>query len=276
MSGMLKDFIAGGGGGLSLLAVGQPFDIVKVRMQTQSHLYKSSMQCVTQLISKEGPLALYKGAVPMAAGIAPVFALSFLGFGHGKQIFGEETIPQLGLAGAWSAVYTTPLIGSGERIKCVAQTTGTKYGHSDVEIAKNLYKETGAKGLLKGMEMTLLRDGVGSALYFGTYEYLKKKYLAENNTKDLPIGYNLLYGGLAGWAMWSLVMPVDTIKSRIQVAPEGMTRADVLKEVRADISKNGIKTVYRGVGVVLARAFPANAACFLGYEKSKQALNLVF
>lgn len=276
MGSLLKDFIAGGGGGLSLLAVGQPFDIVKVRMQTQSQLYKSSIDCCKQLVTKEGPMAFYKGVVPMAAGIAPVFALSFLGFGHGKKIFGESTIPQLGLAGAWSAVYTTPLIGSGERIKCVAQTTGTKYGTSDVEIAKNLYKETGAKGLLKGMEMTLLRDGFGSALYFGTYEYLKKKYLTDNNTETLPIGHNLLYGGLAGWAMWSIVMPVDTIKSRIQVAPEGVTRGQVLAEVKAEIGKNGIKTVYRGVGVVLARAFPANAACFLGYEKSKEALNALF
>ena len=85
----------------------------------------------------------------MAAGIAPVFALSFMGFEHGKKIFGKETIPQVGLAGAWSAVYTTPLIGIGERIKCVAQTTGAKYGKNDGEIAKNLYKETGMKGLLQ-------------------------------------------------------------------------------------------------------------------------------
>ena len=76
--------------------------------------------------------------------------------------------------------------------------------------------------------------------------------------------------------MWSVVMPVDTIKSKIQVAPEGVSRADVLKEIRGDIAKNGIKTVYRGVGVVLARAFPANAACFLGYEKAKQGLNYLF
>lgn len=212
----------------------------------------------------------------MAAGIAPVFALSFMGFEHGKKIFGKETIPQVGLAGAWSAVYTTPLIGIGERIKCVAQTTGAKYGKNDGEIAKNLYKETGMKGLLRGMEMTLLRDGIGSALYFGTFELLKDKYLRDNNCTELPIGPNLLYGGLSGWAMWSVVMPVDTIKSKIQVAPEGVSTKDVLREIRADVAKNGIKTVYRGVGVVLARAFPANAACFLGYEKAKQGLNLMF
>jgi len=276
MADLAKDFLAGGGGGLCLLAVGQPFDIVKVRMQTQSHLYKSSMDCVSKLVTKEGPAAFYKGVVPMAAGIAPVFALSFLGFGHGKKIFGENTIPQLGLAGAWSAVYTTPLIGTGERIKCVAQTTGTKYGTSDMEIAKNLYKETGAKGLLRGMEMTLARDGFGSALYFGTFELLKKKYFEDHNTTELPVAHNLLYGGLSGWAMWSVVAPVDTIKSKIQVAPEGVSRSDVLKEIRADVAKNGVRSLYRGVGVVLARAFPANAACFLGYEKSKAALNSLF
>ena len=146
----------------------------------------------------------------MAAGIAPVFALSFMGFEHGKKIFGKDTIPQVGLAGAWSAVYTTPLIGTGERIKCVAQTTGTKYGKNDAEIMKNLYRETGAKGLMRGMEMTLLRDGVGSALYFGTFELLKDKYLKENNCETLPIGWNLLYGGLSGWAMSGLTHLVVT------------------------------------------------------------------
>merc|ERR1712071_314268 len=92
---MLKDFVAGGCGGLSLLAVGQPFDIVKVRMQTQSHLYASTQQCVKTLVAKEGPIAFYKGVVPMAAGIAPVFALSFMGFEHGKKILAKRRFRRL-------------------------------------------------------------------------------------------------------------------------------------------------------------------------------------
>lgn len=212
----------------------------------------------------------------MAMGIAPVFALSFGGYGHGKQLFGQETGVQLACAGAWSAVWTTLPIGMGERVKCVAQTTGTKYGTGDVEIMKNLYRETGLKGLCNGLEMTLLRDGIGSALYFGTYEVLKQNYFKEHNVTELPIGQNLLYGGLGGWAMWSVVAPLDTVKTRIQIAPEGVTRSAVLKEIRADIGKNGPKVLYRGVGVVLARAFPANAACFYGYEQSKKFFNMLW
>jgi solute carrier family 25 carnitine/acylcarnitine transporter 20/29 len=31
--------------------------------------------------------------------------------------------------------------------------------------------------------------------------------------------------------------------------------------------------MYRGFGAVMLRAFPANAACFLGYETAKKLLN---
>ena len=51
---MLADFLAGGAGGLCLLAVGQPFDTVKVRMQTQSHIYKNAISCVKTTLAKEG------------------------------------------------------------------------------------------------------------------------------------------------------------------------------------------------------------------------------
>lgn len=42
----------------------QPFEIIKVRLQTQSKtapIYNGILDCLTQIISKEGPLALYKG-----------------------------------------------------------------------------------------------------------------------------------------------------------------------------------------------------------------------
>lgn len=268
---MAKDFIAGGAGGLCLLAVGQPFDTIKVRMQVQPDVYTGGLQAARLTIAKEGPFALYKGVGAMIPGIAPVFALSFLGYEHGKKMFGDTSVFQLGAAGAFSAVYTTPLIGPGERIKCVAQVSKAK--GSSLDVVKQLWKESGPKGLLRGSEMTLARDGFGGALYFGTYETLKRKFQARAGTDQLGMGPLLLSGGLAGWAMWSVVYPLDVIKSKIQTAPEGVKRSEVLKSIRSEIKVNGISTVYRGLFVVLLRAFPANAACFLGYEKTKQFLN---
>ena len=39
-----------------------------------------------------------------------------------------------------------------------------------------------------------------------------------------------------------------------------------------NVAERGIAGLYRGAGPALARAFPANAACFLGMEQSKRWL----
>lgn len=42
----------------------QPFEIIKVRLQTQSKenpQYRGIVDCLTKIIKNEGPLALYKG-----------------------------------------------------------------------------------------------------------------------------------------------------------------------------------------------------------------------
>lgn len=42
----------------------QPFEIIKVRLQTQdanAKVYNGILDCLTKIIKNEGPLALYKG-----------------------------------------------------------------------------------------------------------------------------------------------------------------------------------------------------------------------
>lgn len=267
--GLLGDFLSGGVGGFSLLVAGHPFDTIKVRCQTQPEIYKSGVQALRYTLANESPWALYKGITALLPGVAFVFALSFTGYEHGKQIFGMENKGQLAMAGFWSAIYTTPLIGPGERVKCVAQTTN-KYGTGSLEILKNLYKEGGFRTMTKGMGWTLARDGFGGALYYGIYETLKQRYFKANNTTTLPMAQTISYGGFTGMAMWSVVLPIDTVKSRIQTAPEGVSGSAVIKQVMGEVKSQGPKVVYRGLGPTLARAFPANAACFTGYETAKK------
>lgn len=59
-------------------------------------------------------------------GVAPIFAMSFFGFGLGKKL--QQTSPedklsltQLFAAGAFSGVFTTIVMAPGERIKCLLQ-----------------------------------------------------------------------------------------------------------------------------------------------------------
>jgi hypothetical protein len=50
--------------GMSQVFVMQPFEIIKVRLQTQpegAKIYSGILDCLVKIIKNEGPLALYKG-----------------------------------------------------------------------------------------------------------------------------------------------------------------------------------------------------------------------
>lgn len=106
------------------------------------------------------------------AGVAPIFAMSFFGFGVGKRL--QQSTPeekltnvQLFAAGAFSGIFTTSIMAPGERIKCLLQiqqggTAPQKY-NGMVDCAKQLYKEGGIRSIYKGAFATLLR---GNTLFF--------------------------------------------------------------------------------------------------------------
>jgi len=227
------------------------------------------------------PKGLYKGMAAPLAGVAPMYALCFLGYGVGKNIFCDDDafdklkLTQIGLAGATSSLFTTPILGPGERLKCVLQIQespsykGPKY-NGYKELVNGLYKEGGVMGVCRGSGITCVRDGVASFFYFSTYEFLKKSWTPPGE-KSPGVFATFCAGGFAGIANWSAMMPLDTVKSRYQVAPAGQYSgvAAVAKDIMA---KEGIKGFYKGLAPVLVRAFPANAACFLGYEAAGKVL----
>lgn len=69
---------------------------------------------------------LFSGMAAPIAGVAPIFAISFFGFGVGKKLQQSKeneklTKPQLFYAGAFSGIFTTVIMAPGERIKCLLQ-----------------------------------------------------------------------------------------------------------------------------------------------------------
>ena len=62
-----------------------------------------------------------------------------------------------------SAVFTTPILAPGERLKCVLQVqnmnpTGPKF-NGPIDVAKHLYKTGGFMSLNRGFLATMGRDG---------------------------------------------------------------------------------------------------------------------
>lgn len=287
---MVKTFIAGGGGGASLVIVGQPLDTIKVRLQADTvGQFKGVVDCAVQAIRKEGPLALYKGMVPPLAATTPMYALCFFGYGQGKKIFCDADaydpnnlkLMQIGLAGATSAVFTTPIQAPQELLKVTLQTQTEGKFKNAADVAKHLYATGGLRALTRGFGVTLVRDASASVMYFSWYEFMKAQLSSvpglSTDGKTNFMG-SFVAGGVAGVWNWVPAIPFDRLKTKLQVAAPGAYSGavfgsnSVLKEVMAT---EGIKGLFKGTAPIFIRAVPANAACFGGYEICYSALTSI-
>ncbi|KAI4282909.1 MAG: hypothetical protein L6R38_002574 [Xanthoria sp. 2 TBL-2021] len=293
----LRSFGAGGVGGVCAVLVGHPFDLVKVRLQTaEKGVYSGAIDVVRKTVAREGLVrGLYAGVSAPLVGVTPMFAVSFWGFDVGKSLvrsFSPSTnsqtpftIAQISAAGFFSAIPMTLITAPFERVKVLLQIQGQKnlapgekpkYS-GGVDVVRQLYKEGGIKSVFRGSAMTLARDGPGSAAYFATYEYVKRRLTpkdeAGNLSGELSLTAVMTAGGAAGVAMWIPVFPIDTVKSRLQSADGRPTIGGTISGLWRS---GGFKAFFPGIGPAMARAVPANAATFLGVELAHKAFDRVF
>ena len=60
------------------MIVGQPFDIVKVRLQTQTSAhYSGAGDCFMKIFRSEGPMAFYKGTLSPLLGVGAAVSIQF-------------------------------------------------------------------------------------------------------------------------------------------------------------------------------------------------------
>lgn len=283
LSDTLEYFVSGGFGGICTVLVGHPFDTIKVRLQTmpvpkesEPPLYKGTLDCVKQIFLREGVTGFYKGIGPPLIGIAPIFAISFMGFQLGQTLLstGKWLYFDYLKAGAFSGIFTTIIMAPGERIKCLLQIQNddktVKY-KGTLDCAIQLYKEGGVRSIYKGTGATLLRDIPAAGLYFATYEIVKD-YCTNFGQKPNTIYTTVFAGGSAGVTHWLIGMPFDVLKSRLQTAPEGTYKNGLRDVFKAMMINEGPLALYTGIVPVLIRSFPANAACFLGFEFFRQLI----
>ncbi|XP_003380347.1 protein dif-1 [Trichinella spiralis] len=169
----LRNFLAGGIGGVCCVVTGHPFDTIKVRLQTASAATggTSTLSCLKKTVVEEGVLALYKGMAAPVVGVAPLFALYFFGCSIGKRLQQTNADEQLSIlktfnAGALSGMMTTLIVAPGERIKCLLQVQHQHQGSEakytgPVDVFKKLYKEGGIRSIYRGTVATLLRAPSG-------------------------------------------------------------------------------------------------------------------
>lgn len=287
----LKETLSGSFGSVCCVMAGQPFDVVKLRLQThvaESYARATGLaSCFSSIIRREGCRALWKGATPALASafvensivftMNGVFKRVLAGSGHTKELTLVQNSCAAGLAGFFSSTAMCPA----EVVKCrlqFAQSTSLK----PLPILAEVLRTQGLQGLFQGWTALVCRDVPYNAVFFGSYEGLCRLICQWRDKVDdhgfaQKVQMNqleiLLAGGGAGAIGWTLVFPADVVKSRLQSGAFGASSMPpsfgrmLLKIFREE----GLVAFRSGWGAAVLRAFPANAALFLGVESFSRA-----
>ncbi|KAL1933385.1 hypothetical protein VTP01DRAFT_7475 [Rhizomucor pusillus] len=134
--------------------------------------------------------------------------------------------------------------------------------------AKEIIRAKGILGLWSGFGLHLLRDTVGTGVYFGGYE--TTKFLLTSEERPAGPMTQFLAGGICGILCWLAVFPIDLVKSLLQkdVLAPCPRYPDAATCIHDIYKTRGFTGFYRGVTVTLMRAFPMHSLNFLVYEQT--------
>ncbi|KDN51375.1 putative YMC1-protein of the mitochondrial carrier family [Tilletiaria anomala UBC 951] len=286
-----KDILSGIVAANAQVLVGQPFDIVKVRLQTAPDgTYKGMVDCATRIISKEGPLAFYKGTLTPLLGVGACVSIQFGVMEELKRKFtaynlrdktnssATLTRPQLYTAGAIAGIANSVVAGPVEHIRIRLQAQQTKVYNGPLDCIKKIVSQAGLSGIYRGQVPTLLREGQGMGVYFLTYEALVQQSLKRSGLtrKELPTTHAMLFGASAGVALWLSAYPLDIVKTRMQtdaLNPAERQYKGPLDCARQIYRSAGVGGFFRGLTPTLVRAPFANAATFVAFEWAARNLS---
>jgi solute carrier family 25 protein 42 len=96
-----------------------------------------------------------------------------------------------------------------------------KYAQGYTRAFREVIKNEGFTALYRGLRVTLLGIMPYAGLSFTTYHTLKAQAVSRwklNSERDIPRGYSVAFGGIAGLVGQSVTYPLDIVRRRMQVS----------------------------------------------------------
>ncbi len=287
----LNDFISGSVAGVVQVLLGQPLDMMKVRMQTNPAEYTNLVQTAKKILQSEGAMGFYKGTISPLCGISLCVAIQFSANEAAKNFFinnnykkksnadpNKLSVLQYIYSGIFAGFCNSFAMSPIElfRIKMQVQSKDSPIQYNGtVDCAKKILQNYGIKGVYQGLCSTLLRECPAYAIYFGTYETLMQTSLKKyKNKSEIPMLHIMTYGAISGVLLWLGTFPFDVIKSRIQADNiDNRKYKSIMQTFRHVVNENGIGGLYKGLPPCLVRAPFINAATFMTFEIVSKKLN---
>lgn len=154
-----------------------------------------------------------------------------------------------------------------------------------ISVLMSVIRNTGLRGMWLGHTGTLIRETGGGAAWFTTKEFVARLLVERRRKLDpslrttptvkLRPWESALSGACAGAAFNLALFPADTVKSAIQTEEELRPRIPGEKPrpkasfggtFLAMYRAQGLKGLYAGCGITVARSIPSSAIIFLIYD----------
>ncbi|CAD0085900.1 unnamed protein product [Aureobasidium mustum] len=176
----VKDLFAGAVGGIAQVLIGQPFDIVKVRLQTTTQ-YSGAADAASSILKNEGATAFYKGTLTPLIGIGACNAAKNGGLLETPQ---PLSYGQYYAAGAFAGIANTLMSSPIEHIRIRLQTQphgAARLYNGPIDCVKKLCAHEGVlKGLYRGTGVTWLREAQAYGVWFTAFEFMMNQDAKRN------------------------------------------------------------------------------------------------
>jgi len=291
--GPITSFGLGGLSGACACILSNPFEVVKTRFQLQGELstggraYQSMRHAFRTILKEEGIRGVQRG---LLAGIG--FQTLFNGvriglFDHVKRIIHVDAAPGASklaagaTTGCMAAAVASPLF----MVKCRLQsqmvgsavTVGTQHGYRGLLHGLGcMYKETGFRGMYRGVDGFILRTAVGSAFQLAVFDSVKSPC---QEACGSWIG-TLVAGACAGFVATTAMNPFDVVSTRLFNQPylengTGKFYSGPLDCLAKSIKAEGVALLFKGWVAHTGRLVPHTIYTLFFFEKIKDAAEYI-
>lgn len=265
---------------------GHPLDTVKCQMQVQQagNLYKGLWDCCKTVHSQGLSHGFFRGLSWPLFSYGLVNSVFFGTYASCLKLLGSSNVPgsepnlmHICIAGSVGGVAQLAVAVPVEVMKVVLQSQiphksksakyralNTDYYKGPSEGVMDIIRSKGLRGMYRGSISQFYRDIPASASYFAVFEFTTHyahKHLPSVNSQLI----SFISGGLAGVLSWTLIIPFDVAKSRVQADVKGTVYKGLWDCLRKSILEEGPTVLFRGYTAVATRAFLVNSITLLVY-----------
>ena len=271
----LRSFTAGAVAACLAVTLSNPFEVAKVRMQLQGELsllnsrkiYTNAFDCIYSIFRLEGVGGLQRGLIP-----AYCYQILLNGFRLGMYEPIKGSIQQLCnvMAKDTTTFYILPMVLSGftsgvlgafmaspfflVKTRMQSYTKGSKsvgYQHAYVEKGVlhsliHIYKNESVKGLFRGVDASMLRTGVGSAVQLPSYEIIKTNLLKTGHFDATSSPLHFTASLATSFLVCVAMNPFDVLMTRMYNQKDSKIYANVYDCMIKTFKGEGPTAFYKG------------------------------